>query len=112
MTAPAAPEVPRWLQLGAGALLAIAIVVGWGAGLSWGLWLDETFTVWQVDQGAAAIIRHKLGDSTQSVLFGCDRGAVLFPRLAAHGGVVAAARDVGRARVLLSHLPAGGVTRR
>ena len=79
VTAPAAPEVPRWLQLGVGALLAIVIVVGWGAGLSWGLWLDETFTVWQVDQGVAAIIPHKLGDSTQSVLFGTIEALCYFP---------------------------------
>ncbi len=70
MTAPAGRDVPRWLQIGTGALLAVAVVVGWGPGLFWGLWLDETFTAWQVDQGLAAIVPHKLGDPAQSVLFG------------------------------------------
>ena len=111
VTAPAAPEVPRSLQLGVGALLTIVIVVGWGAGLSWGLWwLDETFTVWQVDQGVAAIIPHKLGDSRPiSVLFGTIEALCYFPGSPHMRGHVGAAIDGRRGGVLLSHLPAGGV---
>ncbi len=79
MTAPAARDVPRWLQIGTVALLAVATVVGWVPGLSWGLWLDETFTAWQVDQGVAAIVPHKLGDPAQSVLFAYLEALFYFP---------------------------------
>jgi len=79
VTAPAARDVPRWLDVAVVALLAIAVVVGWSPALSWGLWLDETFTAWQVDQGVGAIVPHKLGDPAQSVLFAYLESLFYFP---------------------------------
>jgi hypothetical protein len=78
MPAPGAADTPRWLWPPSVTLIAAAIVIGWGARLSWGLWLDETIAPWQAEAGWA-IARDKLADGTQSVLFGYLEALVYFP---------------------------------
>jgi hypothetical protein len=60
------------------ALVACAIIVGWGPRLSWGLWLDETYIPWQAEAGWA-IARDKRGDPAQSLLFGYVEALFYFP---------------------------------
>jgi hypothetical protein len=66
----------RWLT---GGLLAVMMVAGWGPGLAWGLWLDETFTAWQVDAGFRAIAASKLANPGQSALFAYIEAPFYFP---------------------------------
>ena len=80
MSAPVPTETktPLWLLIVVGALAAVAIVVAWGARLSWGLWQDETQMVWQAE-GGWTIVRDKLGDPAQWVLFGYVEALLYFP---------------------------------
>ena len=80
MSAPGPTETktPLWLLIVVGALAAVAIVVAWGARLSWGLWQDETQVAWQAE-GGWTIVRDKLGDPAQSVLFGYLEALFYFP---------------------------------
>jgi hypothetical protein len=57
------------LQVGVLALLAAMLMVCWIPRLSWGLWLDETFTAWQSDAGFAGVTGAKLENPGQPVLF-------------------------------------------
>jgi hypothetical protein len=75
---PTETETPRWLLIVVGALAAVAVVVAWGARLSWGLWQDETHIAWQAE-GGWTIVRDKLGDPAQSVLFGYLEALFYFP---------------------------------
>jgi hypothetical protein len=73
---PAGAPAARWLT---GGLLAIMMLAAWGPGLRWGLWLDETFTAWQVDAGWRAIASSKLGNPGQSALFAYLEAPFYFP---------------------------------
>jgi hypothetical protein len=70
------PRGARWLIA---ALLAMMMIAGWGPRLAWGLWLDETFTVWQVDAGLGAIAASKLANPGQSALFAYIEAPFYFP---------------------------------
>jgi len=72
-------DEPPWVRRIAIALIGVTIVVGWGPRLFWGLGLDETFSVWQVDSGLGAIARDKLGNPGQSVLFAYIEALFYFP---------------------------------
>ena len=88
MLKPAAdPRAARWLT---GTLFAILVVAGWGPGFGWGLWLDETFTAWQVDAGWRAIASTKLVNPGQSALFAYLEAPFFFP----HPGVMEVALRV------------------
>jgi hypothetical protein len=79
MTATDAAEVPRWLRWATVALVAGMVIVGWGPRLLWGLWLDETFTAWQVQDGWSAIIPAKLTNPGQSALYAFLEAPFYFP---------------------------------
>lgn len=55
------------------------MVAAWWPGLRCGLWLDETFTAWQVDSGWRAIATSKLGNPGQSALFAYLEAPFYFP---------------------------------
>src|SRR5688572_25871925 len=77
---PAAPaDVPRWARWIMIAVVAIMVVAGWGPRLLWGLWLDETFTVWQAEGGWSQIASAKLANPGQSALFAYLEAAFYFP---------------------------------
>ena len=107
---PTETETPRWLLVVVGALAAVTIVVAWGARLSWGLWLDETFVAWQAE-GGWSIVRDKLGDPAVGAVR-LPGGAVLLPRLAAHGAVAAPSGGARRHRELPARVPIGGAAGR
>jgi hypothetical protein len=66
----------RWLT---GGLLAAMMIAGFWPALRWGLWLDETFTAWQVDAGWRAILSEKLANPGQSALFAYLEAPFYFP---------------------------------
>ena len=80
MTATDAAEVPRWLRWATVVLIAATVIVGWGPRLLWGLWLDETFTAWQVQDGWSAIIPAKLTNPGQSALYAFLEAPFYFPQ--------------------------------
>jgi hypothetical protein len=70
----------RWVRRAVFAFIVLAVAVGWSPRLCWGLWLDETFSAWQVEAGFRAITREKSGSPGQSVLFGYIEALFYFPR--------------------------------
>ena len=100
------PDRPRQ---GEGDALAAMVAARWprslvvpGPALSWGLWQDETTMAWQAEAGWT-IVRDKLGDPAQSVLFGYMEALFYFPG-AAHGAVAAPPAVSGIASGLLASI--------
>ena len=60
-------------------MVAVMVVAGWAPRLFWGLWLDETFVVWQAAGGWSEIASAKLTNPGQSALFAYLEAAFYFP---------------------------------